>query len=81
MISVFASILLYEFVCRQYCDVDTDTCRSRRKKILSWVSGFSTLLMIRAKYLEALRLEIIAAWEKEREEKIKQAKETLIPAG
>ena len=80
MIGLLTSLFLYEFVCRQFCDVDTDTCRSRRKDIMSWISGFFTLLMIRAKYLEILTTEAITSWKKRQEERIRKTEEALIPA-
>ena len=43
--------------------------------------GLFTVLGVRAKYREALIHEKVAAWEKEREEGIKQAGETSIPVG
>lgn len=79
-IIILASLLLYEYVCRRHCDVDTDTCRSRRKDIIFWISGFFMVLGIRGKYREALIREAVAAWEKEREERIKQVEEASTPA-
>ena len=77
---LFLHLSLYEYVCRRYCDMDTDRCRSRRKDIIFWISGFFMVLGIRGKYREALTRKAVAAWEKGREERIKQVEEASTPA-
>lgn len=47
---------------------------------MSWISGFSMLLIIRAKCLEIITTEAITSWKKRQEKRVRQVEEVLIPA-